>query len=40
MNQNYQEEESLDVKKWVGKILNNWYWFAICGFIGLVFGYG
>ena len=37
---NFQEEEGIDIKKWIRKILANWYWFAICGFIGLVFGYG
>lgn len=39
-NQNFQSqpvEESIDIRKWVGKILINWYWFALSV---LVFGGG
>jgi tyrosine-protein kinase Etk/Wzc len=37
---NIQEEESIDIKKWIRKILSNWYWFGFFGFIGIVLGYG
>ncbi len=29
------QEQPLDIKELLYKILNKWYWFAICGFLGL-----
>ncbi len=33
------EEDSLDIKKYLFKILFNWYWFAISIFIALAAAY-
>lgn len=33
------EEETIDFKKWIGKIIVNWYFFAIACFIGLSVAY-
>ena len=32
-----QSEETLDMRKWVGKLLANWYWFVLSV---IVFGGG
>ena len=29
-------EQPLDIKEFLFKILHNWYWFALCGFLGLM----
>ncbi len=30
-----EKEQPLNIKEFLFKILNKWYWFAICGFLGL-----
>ena len=34
-----QENQEIDIRKWVFRILRNWYWFVICcgafGVLGL-----
>ena len=43
MNQNYpeyiQEEESIDIKKYIFLVLSHWWWFAISLFIALTIAY-
>ncbi|HEY3390562.1 MAG TPA: hypothetical protein VGK38_13375, partial [Prolixibacteraceae bacterium] len=31
----YEQEQPLNIKEFLFKILSKWYWFAICGFLGL-----
>ena len=35
MMEYYEQESPLNIKEFLFKILNKWYWFAICGFLGL-----
>lgn len=35
----YQEEETIDIKKYIFKFLHNWYWFAISGILGLAIAF-
>ena len=30
----YEQEQSLNIKEFLLRILSKWYWFAICGFLG------
>ena len=39
MQQQFLEEEGLDIKKYIFKILTNWYWFVLTIFIGLSIAY-
>ena len=34
-----RKDEQLDIKDILFKILSKWYWFAICGFLGLSIGW-
>ncbi len=34
-----QEEDTLDIKKYLFLVLSNWYWFALSIFVGLFIGY-
>ena len=40
MENKIEEEEGIDVKGFINKAISNWYWFLICGFIGLALGFG
>ncbi|MCX6240026.1 MAG: polysaccharide biosynthesis tyrosine autokinase [Bacteroidia bacterium] len=31
----YEQEQPLNIKEFLFRILSKWYWFAICGFLGL-----
>ncbi len=35
MMEYYEQEQPLNIKEFLFKILSKWYWFAICGFLGL-----
>lgn len=35
----YQEEETIDIKKYLFKFISNWYWFALCGIIGIALAF-
>jgi len=40
-DERYYQEENIDIKKFLFKILANWYWFAISLFVGeSLFGAG
>ncbi|MFC2087171.1 GumC family protein [Bacteroidota bacterium] len=36
---NYYPEEGLDIRKYVFKVISNWYWFILALFVGLVIVY-
>jgi capsular exopolysaccharide synthesis family protein len=38
-SQNLDQEEVLDIRSLLLRILSNWYWFALFGFVGLGIGY-
>ncbi|MDP4275406.1 MAG: Wzz/FepE/Etk N-terminal domain-containing protein, partial [Bacteroidota bacterium] len=38
-NDEFQQEETIDIKKYLFKILDNWYWFAFSIFIALAVAY-
>ncbi len=40
MEYKIEEEEGIDVKGFINKVIANWYWFVVCGFIGLALGFG
>jgi len=35
MMEYYEQEQPLNIKEFLFKLLSKWYWFAICGFLGL-----
>ncbi|HSN49679.1 MAG TPA: hypothetical protein VLR52_00510, partial [Bacteroidales bacterium] len=35
----YREEESIDIKKYLYRILYNWWWFALSVFLALTVAY-
>lgn len=40
INNTYLEEDTLDIKRYLSLLLNNWYWFALGLFIALSIAYG
>ncbi len=39
INQNFEVEEQVDLRELFAKIMSKWYWFVICGFLGISIGY-
>ena len=39
-NNNLQDEDSLDIKRYLSLFISNWYWFAIALFISFTIAYG
>jgi tyrosine-protein kinase Etk/Wzc len=40
VNSNFQEEESIDIKRYLSLFMSNWYWFSIALFISVSVAYG
>jgi tyrosine-protein kinase Etk/Wzc len=39
-NFNIQDEDSIDIKRYISLFINNWYWFAVSIFLALSLAYG
>ena len=35
MMEYYEQEQPLNIKAFIFRLLSKWYWFALCGFLGL-----